>query len=153
MRAYSLAPSATEQLLERLGFEPLGDGWETRGAIRGGLYANDEPSDERRLAGAGTVHHVAFSSTPADHEAWRALAIEAGARPTDVIDRFYFRSVYFREPGGVLFEIATMGPGFAVDEPAESMGESLSLPPAFEPLRERLDSALTPLRNPRQVGA
>jgi glyoxalase family protein len=73
----------------------------------------------------------------------------AGARPTEVIERFYFRSVYFREPSGVLFELATIGPGFAVDEDAEHLGERLSLPPRFEPLRERLEATLTPLPNPR----
>ena len=74
----------------------------------------------------------------------------AGARPTPVIDRFYFRSVYFREPSGVLFELATLGPGFAVDEPAETLGEALSLPPDFEPLREKLAGVLTPLPDTRQ---
>ena len=71
-----------------------------------------------------------------------------GAHPTPVIDRFYFRSIYFREPGGVLFEIATIGPGFATDEPAEHLGESLSLPPDFEHLRDRLEQVLTPLNQP-----
>jgi glyoxalase family protein len=75
--------------------------------------------------------------------------LEAGARPTPVIDRFYFRSIYFREPSGVLFEIATIGPGFTADEPLESLGERLSLPPDFEHLRERLEPVLTPLPNPR----
>jgi glyoxalase family protein len=67
-----------------------------------------------------------------------------------VIDRFYFKSIYFREPSGVLFEIATLGPGFATDEPAESLGERLSLPPDFEHLRERIEPVLTPIRNPRE---
>jgi glyoxalase family protein len=66
-----------------------------------------------------------------------------------VIDRFYFRSIYFREPSGVLFEIATLGPGFTADEPLETLGEALSLPPAYEPLRERLEQVLTPLPAPR----
>jgi glyoxalase family protein len=66
-----------------------------------------------------------------------------------VIDRFYFRSVYFTEPSGVLFEIATIGPGFAIDEDEEHLGEGLSLPPRFEPMRERLQSILTPLPDPR----
>ncbi len=73
----------------------------------------------------------------------------AGAHPTPVIDRFYFRSVYFREPSGVLFEIATIGPGFAVDEDAAHLGERLSLPPRFEALRARLEDTLTPLPDPR----
>ena len=84
------------------------------------------------------MHHVAFAAEMEEHEAWRRRAAEAGAHPTPVIDRFYFQSVYFREPSGVLFEIATIGPGFAVDEDAEHLGERLSLPPRFEPLRERL---------------
>jgi glyoxalase family protein len=69
-----------------------------------------------------------------------------------VIDRFYFRSIYFREPSGVLFEIATIGPGFSADEDVAHLGERLSLPPRFEPLRERLEQTLTPLPNPRSVG-
>ena len=85
-----------------------------------------------------------------EHEAWRERVAEAGRHPTPVIDRFYFRSIYFREPSGVLFEIATMGPGFATDEPIEHLGERLSLPPAFEHLREpargRADAAA---RDPR----
>src|SRR3712207_8825686 len=84
-----------------------------------------------------------------EHEAWRERAIEGGARPTPVIDRFYFRSIYFREPSGVLFEIATLGPGFGSDEPLESLGAALSLPPAFEHLREQLEPLLTPLPTPR----
>jgi glyoxalase family protein len=84
-----------------------------------------------------------------EHEAWRRRALEIGARPTPVIDRFYFKSIYFREPNGILFEIATLGPGFATDEPLESLGERLSLPPAFEHLRERVEPVLTPLPNPR----
>jgi glyoxalase family protein len=70
-----------------------------------------------------------------------------------VIDRFYFRSIYFREPSGVLFEIATIGPGFAVDEPPEHLGERLSLPPDYEHLREQVEPKLTPLRNPRDSWA
>ena len=70
-------------------------------------------------------------------------------QPTPVIDRFYFKSVYFREPSGVLFEIATLGPGFSADEDAEHLGERLSLPPAFEHLRDRIEPVLTPLPDPR----
>ena len=85
--------------------------------------------------------------------AWRERVAQAGARPTPVIDRFYFRSIYFREPSGVLFEIATLGPGFTADEPLETLGEALSLPPAYEPLRERLEHVLTPLPDPRHARA
>ena len=70
-----------------------------------------------------------------------------------MIDRFYFRSIYFREPSGVLFEIATLGPGFTVDEPLESLGEKLSLPPDYEHLREQVEANLKPVRSPRQVPA
>ena len=95
------------------------------------------------------MHHVAWASEQTDHEAWRAAVERAGLRPTQIIDRFYFNSIYFREPSGVLFEIATLGPGFAVDEDAEHLGERLSLPPDFEHLRERVEPVLTPLPNPR----
>jgi glyoxalase family protein len=85
-----------------------------------------------------------------EHEAWRERVAESGAHPTPIIDRFYFRSIYFREPNGVLFEIATLGPGFATDEPAEHLGERLSLPPAFEHLRDRIEQTVTPLPDPRE---
>ena len=74
-----------------------------------------------------------------DHEEWRERALAAGASPSPMIDRFWFRSIYFREPSGVLFEIATLGPGFAVDEDPEHLGESLVLPPAFEHLRAQIE--------------
>ncbi|HEX9967255.1 MAG TPA: ring-cleaving dioxygenase, partial [Solirubrobacterales bacterium] len=82
-------------------------------------------------------------------QAWQRRAAEAGAQPTQLIDRFYFRSIYFREPSGVLFEIATLGPGFTVDEPLESLGEKLSLPPAFEHMRAEVEPNLRPVVNPR----
>ena len=88
-----------------------------------------------------------------EHESWRERVANSGAHPTPVIDRYYFRSIYFREPSGVLFEIATIGPGFAVDEDVAHLGEHLSLPPRFEPLRERLEVALTPLPYPRPPAA
>ena len=128
-------------------------GWEARGQRRGGHYIYDEPPAERGLEGAGTVHHVAWGSTIEEHEAWREKADAGGARPTPVIDRFYFKSIYFREPSGVLFEIATLGPGFTVDEPLEHLGEKLSLPPAFEHLREKVEPNLRPISNPRVATA
>ena len=149
VRAYSLRPDASRSVLEDvLGFEPHGDGWEARGASRGGLYAYDESPPERGVGGAGTVHHIAWSSTMDEHESWHARVTEAGLFPSPIIDRFWFRSIYFREPNGVLFEIATLGPGFAVDEDPEHLGESLVLPPAFEHLRARIEPALTPLEAP-----
>ena len=151
VRAFSAAPEASRPLLEgALGFTPLGDDlWEARGDARGGLYAYDPPPAERGLGGAGTVHHVAWASTMEDHDAWRERVAASGARPTPVIDRFWFRSVYFREPSGVLFEIATLGPGFGVDEDPEHLGEALILPPAFEHLRDQIEPVLTPLPDPR----
>jgi glyoxalase family protein len=151
VRAYATEPEASRAFLEEaLAFEADGDaGWEVRGEERGSFYAYDEPPAERGLSGAGTVHHVAWSSPTEEHEAWRERVAQAGARPTPVIDRFYFKSIYFREPSGVLFEIATLGPGFTADEPLEALGEGLSLPPAYEPLRERLEHVLTPRPDPR----
>ncbi|HVV88910.1 MAG TPA: VOC family protein [Solirubrobacterales bacterium] len=149
VRAYAAAPEASAALLEALEFEATDAGWEARGAERGGLYIYDAPPAERGVQGAGSVHHVAWASSPEEHMAWRDRAISAGARPTPEIDRFYFKSVYFREPSGVLLEIATIGPGFTVDEPLEHLGEKLSLPPAFEHLRDEVEPALRPVVNPR----
>jgi glyoxalase family protein len=151
VRAYALDPARSEQLLrDTLGFTGGEDGrWEVRGDERGGFYAYDPAPDERPLAGAGTIHHVAFASRLEDHEPWRERVARSAARPTPVIDRFYFRSIYFREPSGVLFEIATIGPGFGADEDPAHLGERLSLPPNFEHLRSRLEQVLTPLPDPR----
>jgi glyoxalase family protein len=151
-RAYA-DPGPSKRFLEdTLAFEPTGDGqWEVRGAKRGSWYAYDPPPSEPGIPGAGTVHHVAWASPPEEHDAWHERVASSGAHPTPVIDRFYFRSVYFREPSGVLFEIATIGPGFTVDEPLETLGERLSLPPSYEHLRERVEPLLTPLPNPREL--
>jgi glyoxalase family protein len=149
VRAYSAAPETSSGLLEALEFESADGGWEARGEERGGLYLFDEPPADRGLQGAGSVHHVAWASLPDEHMEWRERAIAGGARPTPEIDRFYFRSVYFREPSGVLFEIATIGPGFTVDEPLEHLGEKLSLPPDYEHLRDEVEPNLRPVRNPR----
>ncbi len=152
VRAYSAEPDASKTLFEALEFEPTEEGggdWEARGSQRGGLYLYDEPPEERPLQGAGSVHHIAWASTIDEHEEWRERAIAGGAQPTPVIDRFYFRSIYFREPSGVLFEIATLGPGFTVDEPLEELGEKLSLPPDYEHLRDQVEPNLRPIVNPR----
>jgi glyoxalase family protein len=101
------------------------------------------------VQGAGSVHHIAWACPDADHEAWRKRLLDAGTHPTPIIDRFYFRSIYFREPSGVLFEIATLGPGFAIDEPEDKLGESLALPERYEPMRSWLEDHLTPITNPR----
>ena len=151
VRAYSSQPVRSERLLSQaLGFTRReGEHWEVRGDDRGSFYAYDPaPPELNRRQGAGTVHHVAFASRMEELPAWREAVKEAGAQPTDVVERFYFKSVYFREPSGVLFELATMGPGFAVDEDERSLGERLSLPPPFESLREELERTLAPLPYP-----
>jgi glyoxalase family protein len=151
VRAYSSQPVRSERLLgEALGFSRgEGEHWEVRGESRGSFYAYDPaPPEIHRRQGAGTVHHVAFAATMQDIEVWRERVLETGARPTPLIERFYFKSVYFVEPSGVLFELATIGPGFAVDEDEAHLGEGLSLPPPFEPLRAQLETELTPLPYP-----
>jgi glyoxalase family protein len=151
VRAFTDEPARSERLLtEVLGFEAAeGDAFEARGERRGGRILYDRSSTRGRQ-GAGTVHHVAWAAPPEDIESWQDRVARSGARPTPVIDRFYFRSVYFREPSGVLFELATLGPGFTVDEPAETLGEALSLPPNYESYRERVSEVLTPLPDTRQ---
>jgi glyoxalase family protein len=92
------------------------------------------------------VHHVAFRTPDAGEQlAWRETLLQAGVRVTDVIDRFYFKSIYFREPGGILFEIATDGPGFTADEDEKNLGQALSLPPFLEPRRAQIEAQLKPL--------
>jgi glyoxalase family protein len=152
VRAYSFEPEASRRFLEQtMNFVPKGDAaFESRGEQRGSQYVYDR-AGEPGVGGAGTVHHVAWASPLEEHEAWRQRVLEGGSTPTPVIDRFYFRSIYFREPSGVLFEIATIGPGFTADEPLETLGERLSLPPNFEHLRDRLEPVLTPLPNPREA--
>ncbi|MEM9556345.1 MAG: ring-cleaving dioxygenase [Acidobacteriota bacterium] len=104
------------------------------------------PDAARGLGGAGTVHHVAFRAVDdADQLAWRSRLARAMLQPTDVKDRNYFHSIYYREPGGVLFELATDPPGFTVDEPLDALGETLRLPPWLEPARARIEAVLPPL--------
>jgi glyoxalase family protein len=148
-RAYSPDPDRSAGLLEALEFDRVDGGWEARGESRGGSWHYDEPPAENGLEGAGTVHHIAWASTMDDHLRWRELAIAAGARPTPEIDRFWFRSIYFREPSGVLFEIATRSPGFTVDEELEHLGEKLSIPPFLEQRRPEIEATVKPLENPR----
>jgi glyoxalase family protein len=151
VRAYTSDSSASDPTLRSvLGFSQAGDdSYTVEGERRSALYAYDPAPEQRGLQGGGSVHHIAWSAPMEDENAWRERVDEAGLRPTPVIDRYYFKSVYFREPSGVLFEIATQGPGFTVDEPLESLGEELSLPPDFEHLREKLVDILKPLPDPR----
>jgi glyoxalase family protein len=153
-RAYTSDQERSRELLEQgLEFEPQNGEWEVRGPDRGGLWIYDEAPAEPGIQGAGTVHHIAWNSASDDHVKWRERVIERGARPTPVIDRFWFRSIYFREPSGVLFELATPDPGFGVDEDPEHLGEKLILPPFLEDRREEIERILTPITNPRERAA
>ena len=154
VRAYTADPERSRSLLENgLGFiKDGGMSWIARGESRGGRYIYDPAPAERGVPGAGTVHHVAWASLDDEQLKWRDRVIGEGSHPTPVIDRFWFKSVYFREPSGVLFEVATMGPGFAVDEDPEHLGEKLVLPPRFEHLRGQLEETLTPIRVPAGAG-
>ena len=155
VRAFTADPERSRALFEDgMGFEKDGGmSWVARGDQRSGRYVFDPAPPERGLPGAGTVHHVAWASQDDEQIDWRARVIQRGANPTPVIDRYWFRSIYFREPSGVLFEIATMGPGFAVDEDPAHLGERLILPPRFEHLRDRLEVTLTPVHAPASARA
>ncbi len=144
-------------LTDVFGYEAIGEerqGQVTRlrlqapGTARGkliDLIRHDAPRQGR--SGAGTIHHVAFRATTQEAQhAWQERLASAGHRTTEVIDRQYFNAIYFREPGGVLFEIATDPPGFAVDEPTDALGQKLMLPLKYEPMRARIERALPPLK-------
>ncbi|MDQ3856749.1 MAG: ring-cleaving dioxygenase [Chloroflexota bacterium] len=162
----SLAPTEAT-LTEVLGFRRAGshafpeDGsrevvvFETGpGGAGAEVHVEERPELPSSRLGIGGVHHVAFR-TPSDeeHRQWRDRVARARLGVTPVIDRFYFRSIYFREPGGVLFEIATDGPGFATDEAPEHLGESLALPPFLEPYRAQIEAGLRPISPEPVAGA
>lgn len=109
------------------------------------LHVAVEPGLPRAKPGAGGVHHVAFGTRDGDYGAWTERLKSMRVANSGPIDRFYFRSLYFREPNGVLFEIATLGPGFDVDEPMQALGEHLALPPFLEPRRAEIEAGLKPL--------
>ncbi len=144
-----------ELLKDTMGFREMGrDGPRTRfqtgpggpDAILDVIESPEGPVGEESI---GTVHHVAWRAPDdAAQKQWRETLVAAGRNVTPVIDRYYFRSIYYREPGGVLFEIATDTPGFTVDEAPEALGSSLSLPPWFQVRREDLDRSLTPITVP-----
>jgi glyoxalase family protein len=163
VRAYASAPGASAPLLEALGFTPSAASGRPERSDAGGpsdwLLGGDErhaelryepPPAERGRTSAGTVHHVAWSAADDDElRAYRERAVHAGAHATDIIDRQYFHSVYFREPSGILFELASRDIGFQYDEPGDALGLALKLPPQYESRRAELERRLTPLRNPR----
>jgi glyoxalase family protein len=138
-----------ELLTSTLGFTALAEGeYRLDGETRHFRWTYDTTS-EHGIQGAGTVHHIAWHSSDEDHVSWQQRVAQAGMHVTPVIDRDYFLSIYFRQPQGILFEIATTSPGFAVDEDPEHLGEELRLPKQHEHLRPRLERYLTPLSNPR----
>jgi glyoxalase family protein len=150
VRAYTRDAGRSRAVLEAvLGARPLGDTtWELRGERRGGTIAYDATSVAGR-PGAGTVHHVAWGTTVAEHPRWLERLRENHVRSTDIVDRHYFHSIYFREPSGVLFEIADDGPGFARDGSVAELGTRLILPPWFEARRRDIEARLTPIPDPR----
>jgi len=159
-RAYGSHPEAEEKFLTgTLGFTSAGSGeYRLIGGERHFHWAYDPPPDALGRQGAGTVHHIAWASEDEDHLAWQHRVRAAGGHVTEVRDRDYFKSIYFREPRGILFEIATLSPGFAIDEDPDHLGEQLRLPKMHEHLRPQLERTLAPVLNPRfarreQVGS
>ena len=148
VRAYSSHPERSAPLLDR-----------PAGASRTAATASWRRAATSAAAGSPTSSRRSTAASPArapcttsrgrsrsaPRSEWQQRVAAAGARATEVIDRFYFRSVYFREPSGVLFELATRGPGFTADEELETLGEKVALPPFLEPHRERIEASLTPL--------
>jgi glyoxalase family protein len=148
VRAYGAQIARSTELIEQVlgGRRASGDTWELRGERRGGTITFDTPPAARGIPGAGTVHHVAWGTTVADHPRWLEQLASHGVHSTPVVDRHFFKSIYFREPGGVLYEIANDAPGFGRDE---ELGKRILLPPWFEPERASIESRLTPIPDPR----
>jgi glyoxalase family protein len=143
---------ATEDLLNFLGFQLIAEEKSRRRfsvnskSTSGSVDLLERADGQFGVNSAGTVHHIAFRCADEKEQLqWRKQLIERGLHVTPVIDRFYFHSIYFREPGGILFEIATEGPGFTVDEPATRLGEMLKLPPQYEQHRAEIERVLPPI--------
>ncbi len=151
VRAYSKRLDDSVAMLERvMGATALDETtWQVKGERRGGTISFDTPPAERAVQGAGTVHHIAWGTTVAEHPRWFARLHQAGWPTSSIIDRYYFHSIYFREPGGVLYEIADDAPGFTRDLPVEALGTRIILPPWLEERREEVEAQLTPLPDPR----
>ena len=151
VRAFTADPARSAALLEQvMGAAALGeDTWELRGDARGGTIAYDPEPEQPGRQSAGTVHHVAWGTSVADHPRWETRLSDAGVANSGIIDRHYFHSIYYRAPSGVLFELADDAPGFTVDLPLERLGTELILPPRLEPRRSQIEAGLTPLPDPR----
>jgi glyoxalase family protein len=151
VRAYAVDPDRSRALLEKvLSATAHGEGvWELRGTRRGGRIEYEPPPSAPGRQSAGSVHHVAWGTTAYDHPHWLKILDLTGVPNSGIIDRHYFHSIYFREPSGVLFEIADDAPGFTVDVPLEQLGSTVILPPRLEPQRAEIERRLTPLPDPR----
>ena len=151
VRAFGSRVASTGRVLEEvMAASRVGDcTWEFAGNERHGTVAYDAPPPESGRPGAGTVHHVAFATERAEHEGWLERLHRGGVSSTPIVERYYFRSIYFREPSGVLYELATKGPGFTVDLPLERIGRELVLPPMLAARRAEIEAHLTPLPDPR----
>jgi glyoxalase family protein len=153
-RAYGVFAGVKENFLtDGLGFGYDNDrGYVVSGERRSFRWAYDPPPESAGRQGAGSVHHIAWACQDEEQVAWQTRVSELGGYVTEVRDRDYFRSIYFREPRGILFEIATLSPGFAVDEDPAHLGEALRLPKMHEHLRSELERTLKPVVNPRSAG-
>jgi glyoxalase family protein len=151
VRAYAADPELGRGLLEGiLGARPLAPAeWELRGDRRGGTIAYDAAPAARGHRSAGTVHHVAWATSREEQPLWDERLRAARVPTSGVIDRHFFRAIYFREPSGVLFEVADDAPGFAAGGDVEQLGSGLALPPWLEPRRHEISAVLTPLPDPR----
>jgi glyoxalase family protein len=150
VRAYGPVRESEDRLLtEGMGFERTAAGVYALQGRRRATCSYDDPPAAVGFQGAGTVHHIAWCDRDDEHAGWRERVAAFGQHPTPVIDRQYFLSIYFRVPSGVLFELATPSPGFAIDEDPAHLGEALRLPPQHQHMREQLERTLTPLVNPR----
>jgi glyoxalase family protein len=148
-RAYSaFAPVEERFLTDVLGFSYDGE-YVLDGSERRFRWAYDPAPAHRGTQGAGSVHHIAWGTRDDEQLDWQQRIAAAGGYVTDVRDRDYFQSIYFQEPRGVLFEIATLSPGFAIDEDPDHLGEELRLPKQHEHLRSQLERTLHPVTNPR----
>ena len=148
---FSAQPHKTTDVLENLlGLDCIGQEneflrFKSEGNIGNTIDIHLNPS-VRGLMAAGTVHHIAWrAKDEEDHQKWRSLLLEKGYYPTEILDRNYFKALYFHEEGGILFEIATDPPGFAVDEPLDELGKKLMLPSWLESQREELEEKLPPV--------
>jgi glyoxalase family protein len=154
-RAYTPQSIATEEsplLTQILGFTYDGErSYSLAGERRRFRWTYDPAPEVAGIQGAGSVHHIAWACAEEEQLDWQKRLHDAGRHVTEVLDREYFTSIYFREERRVLFEIATHSPGFAVDEDPEHLGEALRLPPQYERLRPRLEEVLAPIENPRAI--